>query len=630
MYKNYKFTSRLLAAFLLFCLVLLSSSHSVQAQAGKVVSISAPVLDQYPEVTCYFSVINRDGTLESGLTADQVSLFEDGIEQELTAFQELNPGIQLVTAFNISNPFSIQDINGISRFSFIKDALIGWADLPVETGEDKVSLISNDGLEHSHLRQKAQFKSILEEYDPQLRESESNYNVLAQAISLASDPVDQPGMKRVVLLFTGQPTSNEIPALDSLTSQAIDSQVQIYTVLISSPAFFNTAGAVRLQQLSAETGGAFLTFSGEESFPDLSQLLDPLRSTYQVKYRSQIVTQGVHALEVSAASTLGENIGTREFFLDIQPPNPILISPPREIVRELPEENPDPLTADYQPESIQLDVLLDFPDSHPRELEELIFRVDGEVIERKTEPPFDHFIWDLTPYQNSATHFISLEAIDIMGLSRSSQRTPVEISVIVPPPDLSFLIRENMMALAGLAGILAVGLTIFFLIAGGRIQPGAQKLSQKIGSMWVKTVKSSPLVKRVLPSPSVDPGTGVEHPAKPFRLIAIGEISQQLFPDPIKVQQGTIILGSHPPAKGLKVYHPSVIKQHAQIISDPDGRYQILDLGSTAGTWVNYKQITGPEPQILKDGDIIHIGEAVFRFQVRDKKDLGPDKEEIG
>ena len=65
-------------------------------------------------------------------------------------------------------------------------------------------------------------------------------------------------------------------------------------------------------------------------------------------------------------------------------------------------------------------------------------------------------------------------------------------------------------------------------------------------------------------------------------------------------------------------------------MEDADGNYQIIDHGSTAGTWINYQQITSPDPQFLKDGDIIHIGEAVFRFQKMEATEPPQNSKENG
>jgi len=611
-----------LHSLVLLCLILIIPSAQAGAQTAKEIFLSAPDLSDYPDITFYIDVTNREGRNITELTADQITLKENGVEQELLDFQSLSPGIQLVAAFNISNSFGIQDIIGYSRFDYIKESLLFWADQPQTSAPDNISLISNIGLEHSHLAEKSVMVSILERYDPEIRDTESNFNVLAQAISIASDPVDQPGMKRVVLFYTSQPNADEFAAIDNLISQALDNQVLVYSILVSSPAFFATAGASKIQNLSVDTGGLFLPFSGEEPLPDLGQLLEPLRSTYLLMYRSQIVTPGTQNLEVSMASTLAPIVGDREFFLDVQPPNPIFISPPRTVTREMQDENTvDANSQTYQPETVTLNILLEFPDNHPRDLDELIFRVDGEIVARKTTPPYDQFIWDISSYESSATHHISLEAVDVLGLSRLSVETPVEIEVNVPPPDITNIIRANAPALAGLAVILMIGLSLFIFISQGRIQPGVTTIFHSIFSKWVQFTKSKTLIKKILPGKTNEKQDGPSLPVTPYRLIAINDISQQIFPEPVKVDENEIKIGRTLPGKGIQIQHSSVIKEHSSITCLEDGKLQITDLGSTAGTWINYKQIQSGKPKFLKDGDIIHFGEAIFRLQVMTKMD---------
>jgi ABC-type multidrug transport system ATPase subunit len=54
-----------------------------------------------------------------------------------------------------------------------------------------------------------------------------------------------------------------------------------------------------------------------------------------------------------------------------------------------------------------------------------------------------------------------------------------------------------------------------------------------------------------------------------------------------------------------------VSKQHAELRTSPTGRFQIIDLGSHNGTFVNGTRVNQAE---LKDGDIIAIGHATFRL----------------
>ena len=110
-------------------------------------------------------------------------------------------------------------------------------------------------------------------------------------------------------------------------------------------------------------------------------------------------------------------------------------------------------------------------------------------------------------------------------------------------------------------------------------------------------------------------------------MIPINDVLQQV-PEPIRGGEDDVILGNDPSPGIINIPHPSVAKQHACITIQPDGEFVITDEGSPAGTWINYKQILSNKPHPLKDGDIIHIGEAGFRYQLMDKASYLPFTEE--
>jgi hypothetical protein len=566
----------------------------------------------------YFDAFNRAGEKVNDLTQDQLSLNENNLERDLTNFQALSPGIQLVTAINISPPFAIQDINGNSRFDFIKDGLLNWLEQPLNSSPDDLSLITNDGIELTHQSDRDEFRSALEEYLPDLKETEANFNVLARAIEIASDPVSQSGMKKVVLFISSQPTTETENGLESLLALAQENQVQIYTIMVSSPAFFNSSSATRLQNLAVDSGGSLYPFSGEEPLVELGLVLNPLRSTYMIEYQSQIVTSGNQTIELSITTSLGENVGLKEFFLEVLPPNPIFISPPREIIRKIQDENSTNEIPVFEPETITLDVLLDFPDQHPRSIEELILRVDGEIIERKVSPPFDQFEWDISIYQTSGTHLLTLEAVDLLGLSRTSIETPISINVEIPPPDLGTIVSNNALPLFGLILLIMLGLLLFVFISRGRITP-TDPLNENPFRERLKSIRYHPKIRQVLPvrtnrikrESAID-----EQNFIPYRLIPINDISQIQFPEPIRITDQEIIIGNDPNIKGIHIKHHSVTKEHVKIDLNRNSKHQIKDLGSKVGTWLNYERLTKSKTKLLKDGDIINIGEAGFRFQL--------------
>jgi len=597
---------------------LLSVTTLVGAQTGRSITISPLDFSDYPQVSFNIDVQERDSSLVSDLSINQLTLRENDLDQQILDFTALNPGIQLVTAFNISAPFAIQDLNGNSRFDFIQDALLEWSE-QIPTSKDRLSLISNEGLEITHLSKKSDFINSLQDYKPVLKESEINFNVLSRAIEIAGDPVDQMGMKRVVLFFTPPAPPESIAAIDSLISQATENQVMVYIILVSSPAFFTSPGSQILQDLAQRTDGVFTTYSGEEPLPNFRDMLSPLRYTYLIQYQSQIVTSGNHSLEISISTPLGESVGQKEFFLDIQPPNPIFISPPREIHRELMQSEADSSDLiDLQPESIDLDVIIEFPDNHPRDLEEVIFRVDGAVIERRTTPPFDNFVWDLTPYESSAVHYLAVEAVDILGLSRQSVQTPVEIQIDNPPPPVTTILEDNALPIGGLVIILTLGLLLFSLIKRGTIKPAIYFGKNRFfNSGRIADLKTT---TRRLPPEEIEENGDLITDQFGYRLIPVSDVAQQLITEPIQVWENDVTFGNDPSKDKFNIGHPSIAQAHTRITIKPGGDILVQDEGTASGTWINYKQIFGSKPHLIKDGDIIHIGEAGFRIQGMERK----------
>ncbi len=54
-----------------------------------------------------------------------------------------------------------------------------------------------------------------------------------------------------------------------------------------------------------------------------------------------------------------------------------------------------------------------------------------------------------------------------------------------------------------------------------------------------------------------------------------------------------------------------VSRHHAELRRNPDGSFEIIDLGSHSGIYVNGKRITS---KVLAEQDVISIGHAMFRL----------------
>ncbi|WBB66736.1 FHA domain-containing protein [Micromonospora sp. WMMD812] len=65
------------------------------------------------------------------------------------------------------------------------------------------------------------------------------------------------------------------------------------------------------------------------------------------------------------------------------------------------------------------------------------------------------------------------------------------------------------------------------------------------------------------------------------------------------------------PTVDVVVHDPHLSRRHAEVWLAPEGA-SLRDIGSTNGTWLNDRRITGVEQ--LADGDVIRIGRTELRF----------------
>ncbi len=129
------------------------------------------------------------------------------------------------------------------------------------------------------------------------------------------------------------------------------------------------------------------------------------------------------------------------FSVDVQPPNPIFVAPPLQITRQAPED--DPYNAEVlSPSEQTIQIIVEFPDGHKRDLARTTLYMDGQVVDENTKEPFDQFTWDLTPYNESGQHEIIVEAEDELGLKKSSIGIPVTFTIIYPPSGVQVFVAQ--------------------------------------------------------------------------------------------------------------------------------------------------------------------------------------------
>lgn len=598
---------------------MLAVPQAIFAQTGAKLTLRALQIEDFPSISGYVDARGADGELIAGLQAEDFVVLEDGAPRSLDRLRLLESGWRLAVAINPAEAFAIRDAQGLNRFDYVSTALEGWAGTLPEETEGRLSLLTPEGVVVPFV-EAADWLDVLADYAPDTSTLSPDLQVLGAALQLASQPAEDAGMASAIWLITAMPNAVAMDGLPDLQTRAVEQRVPIYIWLVDSAARFNSDEALALQTLAESTGGRFSAFSGEETLPDPAVYFEALGSVYFFQYQSEIRNPGEHELALSMeyeAGTLSSN--ALSFSLDLQPPNPFLVSPPAQIQRMPSEEDPKVLTPFSQP----IEIMIEFPDDFERDLIRTTLFVDGERVAENRAQPFTRFVWDLSRYASSQRVLLRVEAEDELGLVGSSVEMPVDISVLAAANGLQNRLASNLPTLTLIAALLAAGGLFVLLVLSGRLSPPSLL---KRTPHAREPQPSDPLLDSPLPFADMarPPSEEVEELATPVPPVVASKppaYLQAITPgsddgQTIVVEDEEFLIGSDAERSHLHLAEESLEGLHTVLRRDEEGAYTLADMGTEAGTWLNYAPVT-KEGARLQDGDLIHVGRVAFRFHAK-------------
>lgn len=614
------------ATFVLILLLSIFSNVSAQQNTPTVTLYNVDT-SAFPTVTGFVDVYDDQNFFASGLTSDLVSVIENGQSLTATAFTEMALPLQLAVAVNQGTPLAAQDSNGISRFQRVSQVIAQWAQSRPADLPDDLSLVSQAGpvINHGNAQD---FIVALNGFQPDFRTATTNLQSLVTALDVVSAQTPRLGMKRAVLFITPEMTDPALAqTLDPIIQRAIENKIRVFVWYVDADTTFTNTSAAIFNNLAIQTGGTMFQYSGSERFPDLEAYFAGLRRIYSVSYASKINTSGEHRILVQVKSP---NFGTvnsteQKFNLNVQAPNPIVVSPVSQITRQAPEDDPFN-TEILLPESQNLDIIVEFPDGFSRGLIRTTLYVDGAIADENTSEPFDKFTWDLTAYTSSAQHQVMVEAVDELGLSKTSMPIPVTVTVIKPPSGITAFLAKYRTPLT-FGAIMLAGLALFGVLLSGRFQFLSLKrvqeerriqndpLTQSLTNLVQEPTAEQTKKKRKAKSKKTeaDSKSVAEADASFIRINADGQFAAVA---PISVIEKEIIFGTDPVQCTMILDDPSISSVHARLRVTDDGGYLLLDNNSVGGTWVNYDVIPH-EGYRLRHGDMVNFGQLTYRFMLR-------------
>lgn len=596
--------------------------HAQTAASAEIVRIDA---SNFPQISALVDVYDANGEFITGVSPSDIIVYEDGQETKATSITESAPPVQVVVAINPGPAMAVRDSNAVTRFEKVVETLDNWTNAQPADSRDDLSLVSLSGSLINHANVNDWFVS-LSSFKPDLRNSTPNLQTLSIALDTVNASTPEPGMKRAVLFITPH---MEDPNIDNtiapLIQRAIDSKIRVFVWFIDAEEFNVNASANAFKLLAQQTDGAFFSFSGKEPFPDPNFYFAPLRHIYEVTYSSSLTTSGDH--------TLGFYIETpqatipaldKPFSVKVEPPNPIFVSPPLQITRQAPAN--DPYNQEVlSPAEQTIQIIIEFPDGHKRDLARTSLYVDGQVVAENTKAPFDQFAWDLTSYDQSGQHEIIVEAEDVLGLKKTSIGIPVTFTIIHPPSGTQAFFAEYSSYLI-MGAIVFAGFALLIILFRSRVRNVPESRRKKD-----RKAKEDPLTQPVvaLTEPSVSATNKVKSqprfswmssrqsrvPSAPAYLIRLTNGGEPASAMPIPILEADLSFGTDPVQSMHVLDDPSIAPLHARIKQTGEGIFVIIDHGSVAGTWVNFEAVTR-EGVRLAHGDRIHFGQMVYRFDL--------------
>jgi hypothetical protein len=619
---------RRLVAFFLSLSLLAAPQAFARAQTAAYAEIIAVDSQGFPQITALVDVYNSNGSFASGLDPASVTAYEDGQPHSVDSASQLDVPVQIVVAINPAPALDVRDSLGTARFSRIVEALGNWVNTQPTDSRDDLSLVSLSGSLITHANVQDWFVS-LNSFKPDFRRSTPNLNTLTIALDTATLPVKQTGMKRAILFITPHLDDSNIDnSIAPLINRAVESKTRVFVWFVGAEAEFTSASANAFKSLALQTNGSFTAFSGIETLPDPNLYFEPLRHIYSLTYTSSLTAPGDHTLGMYIQTSQGQIPALDvPFSVDIQPPNPIFVSPPLQITRQPPED--DPYNAEIlMPEQQVIQIIVEFPDGHQRGLKRTSLYVDGMIIAENNAAPFDRFIWDLSDYDESGQHTIIVEAEDALGLKRSSMSIPVTLTVVQVPRGIqAVLARYSTYLVLGaisLAGLALVGILLRSRAGNvpqsrptnGRKPKFEDPLTQPVAALTEPPVSATKKAKTQPRRPNWLPARPVRVQDAPAYLIRLTNGGEPASVAPIPVLEKEMTFGTDPVQSMRVLDDPSISTLHARIKRTEDGVFFIYDHGSVAGTWVNFDPV--PREGIrLSHGDRIHFGQMVYRFDLK-------------
>lgn len=615
--------------FLSLFLLLLgwSGFPNAQAQAESRLDVTSSDTSDFPMVS--LNVIASAG--DSSRLPDLSGLILSEAGQSVADYEvtETNVGTELIFIIDANASIGQRDeAGGLTRHEKVRESIIRYADQFMDEGQlDRVSIIVPSGDGAVVLLDRAVFPNAVINEVNFYEAVPVNPTPLNEMVSLALDKATESraeGRFQAVVLFTDGAELDEQLDYPTLVNKAQAINIPIFSAILGARA--DPDEIVNVNGLSQPTRGSYVHMPEPTETDPIYNLIQSHSSQFQVQYRSQLASSGLHDVALELA---GARAGTK-VEVEIAPPATEIVVDNSRPIRRVVASLDDPLTS-AEPAIQPIVARVTWPDGHPRMLTGVTLLVDGTPQPPVSNPELsaDGLIildWDIRNLDDG-TYELFVKVNDELGLQGQSNVLPMAIVV----EGLAEGVTETVATAAADEVEEGTGEATQGLLQNLSLAGLAIGLLALIGAVIIITLVIVLLRRRAEASPAAPaaPATQLagpgEHEATQVIMPAFAaHSSASAYFEPLEnapdhgnniaLPSSNVAIGRDPNLVQIVFADKSVSRLHARVM-EQNGVFQLYDEGSASGTYINFKQIT-LKPQVLNDNDDVHFGRVHLRFHV--------------
>ncbi len=249
---------------------------------------------------------------------------------------------------------------------------------------------------------------------------------------LAISP-DKETIAQAVIFLTPQLFHGD-EGLENIVTKAIEEGIPIHSVLTRDIEY--SKASEPLKEMASQTGAIYVHYQDNTSPQAIFDALNEQRTQTLLSFRSKIGDSSERTINLTLKDVSGTFKTTDTYQVSLQPPFISITSPliNEEIVRQAESANAN--MALVEPIMLPVTASITWPDGFPREIASAQLNIDGRPSPTSFtgSPESLAFEWDLRPYQEPGTHLVNLSALvqDEVGLTSASEEAIVKIRVSVP------------------------------------------------------------------------------------------------------------------------------------------------------------------------------------------------------